>query len=77
MNWGSGVWHKVRLERKIAGGSIRVFFDNMTEPIMFAEDKMFGAGYVGFGSFDDTGMVDNIKISGNKVQRKKTEFFAH
>ena len=77
VNWGSGIWHKVRLERKLADGSIRVFFDNMSEPIMFAEDKTFGAGYVGFGSFDDTGMVDNIKIWGNKVQRKKTEFFAH
>jgi len=77
VNWGSGIWHKVRLERKLADGSIRVFFDTMTEPIMVAEDKTFGAGYVGFGSFDDTGMVDNIKIWGNKVQRKKTEFFAH
>ena len=77
VNWGLGVWHKVRLERKLADGSIRVFFDDMREPIMIAEDKTFGAGYVGFGSFDDTGMVDNIKISGNKVEKKKTEFFSH
>jgi len=77
VNWGLGVWHKVRLERKLADGSIRVFFDDMREPIMIAEDKTFGAGYVGFGSFDDTGMVHNIKILGNKVQKKKTEFFSH
>jgi len=75
VNWGLAVWHKVRLERKIADGSIRVFFDDMNEPIMVAEDKTFGAGYIGFGSFDDTGMLDNIRIRGSKVEAKKAEFF--
>ena len=77
VNWGLGLWHKVRLERKVSDGSVRVFFDDMKEPIMLAEDKTFGAGYIGFGSFDDTGMVDNIRIAGNKVQKKKIEFFRH
>ena len=75
VNWGLGVWHKVRLERKVADGSIRVFFDDMSEPIMIAEDKTFGSGYIGFGSFDDTGMVDNIVIRGAKVTAKKTDPF--
>jgi hypothetical protein len=75
VNWGLGVWHKVRLERKVADGSIRVFFDDMNEPMMIAEDKTFGAGYIGFGSFDDTGMVDNIRIRGLKVETKKAQFF--
>ena len=75
VNWGLGVWHKVRLERTLANGAIRVFFDDMNEPIMTAEDKAFGAGYIGFGSFDDTGMVDNIRIKGPKVENKKGEFF--
>lgn len=64
VNWGLNVWHKVRLERKIADGSIKVYFDDMTIPIMVAEDKNFGEGFIGFGSFDDTGKVDNIKIWG-------------
>jgi hypothetical protein len=42
---------------------------------MVAEDKIFGAGYVGFGSFDDTGMIDNIKVWGPSVESRKTEFF--
>jgi len=75
VNWGLGVWHKVRLERTVADGAIRVFFDDMNEPIMIAEDKTFGAGYIGFGSFDDTGMVDNIRIRGAKVENKKAQFF--
>ena len=75
VNWGLGIWHKVRLERTLADGAIRVFFDDMKEPIMVAEDKTFGAGYIGFGSFDDTGMIDNIRILGTKVENRKAEFF--
>jgi len=60
VNWGLGVWHHVRLERK--NGVVKVFFDDMTRPIMWAEDQTFGVGWVGFGSFDDTGKVDNIRL---------------
>ena len=77
VNWGLGVWHKVRLERKVADGIIRVFFDDMTEPIMVAEDKTFGAGHIGFGSFDDTGMVDNIRIRAPKAETKRAAFFGN
>lgn len=75
VNWGLGVWHKVKLERKVSDGSIKVYFDDMLKPIMVAEDKTFPSGYIGFGSFDDTGMVDNIKIWAPSVAAKKTEFF--
>jgi hypothetical protein len=75
VNWGLGIWHKVRLERKASDGSIKVFFDDMTKPIMVAEDKTFDSGYIGFGSFDDTGMIDNIRIWGSSVETKKIEFF--
>lgn len=64
VNWGLNVWHKVRLERKVSEGTVKVYFDDMTLPIMTARDKTFGAGFIGFGSFDDTGKVDNIKIWG-------------
>ena len=35
---------------------------NCSIPIMTAEDANFGSGWVGFGSFDDTGKVDNVRI---------------
>jgi hypothetical protein len=76
VNWGLGVWHKVRLERKTSDGSIKVYFDDMTKPIMVAEDKNFTWGQIGFGSFDDTGMVDNIRIWGPSLETKRTEFFS-
>lgn len=75
VNWGLGVWHKVRLERTVATGSIKVYFDDLTTPIMTAEDKTFASGQIGFGSFDDTGMVDNIRIWAPSVETKPTGLF--
>jgi hypothetical protein len=75
VNWGLNNWHRVRLERKASDGTIKVYFDDMTKPIMVAEDKNFGAGYVGFGSFDDTGKVDNIRIWGPGAEARKAGFF--
>jgi hypothetical protein len=75
VDWGLGKWHKVRLERDTTKGSIKVFFDDMSKPIMIAEDKTFGSGYIGFGSFDDTGMIDNVKIWGPGAEARPTRFF--
>ena len=72
--WGQD-WHHVRLERKVEDGTIKVFFDDMEKPIMTAKDKAFGAGYVGFGSFDDTGKIRNVKIWGPKLEKKKIGFY--
>lgn len=74
-NWGLNVWHKVRLERDTKAGTIRVYFDDLSKPIMIAEDKNFTSGYIGFGSFDDTGMIDNVRIWGPAVEEKKTDFY--
>ena len=75
ITWGQGVWHKIRLERHTADGSIRTYFDDFTKPLMIAEDKTFTRGHIGFGSFDDLGKITNIKIWGPSVETKKTEFF--
>jgi len=42
---------------------------------MLAEDKTFLKGHLGFGSFDDVGMVTNIKIWGPSAETKRAEFF--
>ena len=55
---------------------MKVFFDDMTTPIMLAADKKFGAGYIGFGSFDDTGKVDNVRLwSPTEPETKAAPFF--
>jgi hypothetical protein len=77
VDWGLNRWHKVRLERRSSDGLIRVFFDDMQTPIMVAHDKTFASGHVGFGSFDDTGKVDNIRIWAPSSESKPAEFFPH
>ncbi|MDB6124585.1 MAG: Signal peptide protein [Pedosphaera sp.] len=71
----TNAWHKVRVERKISDGSIKVYFDDLTKPIMVAEDKTFTSGYLGFGSFDDTGKIGNIKVWAPKMEKQKTGFY--
>lgn len=75
-DWGvTNSWHKARIERKLEDGTIKVFFDDMTTPIMEATDTHFDIGRIGFGSFDDTGQFDNIKIwAPSKVEIKKGVF---
>jgi hypothetical protein len=74
-NWGLNVWHKVRVERKVSEGTIKVYFDDMSKPIMVAEDKSLGAGWIGFGSFDDTGRVANIRVWGKEAITEKAPAF--
>lgn len=76
IDWGKvGQWQKVKIERSVSEGTIRVYFDNMKTPIMETTDTHFGDGYIGFGSFDDTGRVDNIKIYGPKTADSGYGFF--
>jgi hypothetical protein len=63
--WTDG-WHQVRIVRKVEDGLIQVFFDDMNTPTMTAHDKTFTHGRVGVGSFDDTGMFDDVRISGKR-----------
>ncbi|EEF58734.1 hypothetical protein [Pedosphaera parvula] len=76
VNWGTtNDWHKIRIERKVADGTIKVYYDDLTKPVQVAEDKAFAFGYIGFGSFDDTGKINNIKVYAPKMEKKKTEFY--
>jgi len=74
-DWGLDKWHHVRIERKASDGTVRVFFDDMTKPIMTGNDKTFGPGAIGFGSFDDTGKIANIKVWSTAIETKKTAPF--
>ena len=77
IEWGeTPQWHKVRIERKLADGSIKVYFNDMNTPVLAATDQHFDYGYIGFGSFDDTGRIDNIKIWGPKEDLPTEKFFA-
>ena len=62
-DWSTN-FHDVRIVRNSTTGSIEVYFDDMDKPIMRAEDKTFLAGGIGFGSFDDTGNLDDVIVWG-------------
>jgi hypothetical protein len=75
VDWGLNIWHRVRLERKIDEGLIKVWYDDLSEPIMIAEDSTFASGHIGFGSFDDTGRIANIRIWAPRMDQTKTDFY--
>ena len=66
-NWDDN-WHHARVVRDAASGTISVFFDDMSKPVMTAVDKTFSWGQVGVGSFDDTGNFDEVYVFGEKVK---------
>jgi hypothetical protein len=61
IDWSEG-WHKVRVERSLSTGSIRVFFDDMQQPVLDVVDHTFGWGRIGLGTFDDSGCFTNVSI---------------
>ena len=74
--WGrTDQWHLIKVVRNTDEGTIKVFFDDETEPIMEAVDMHFTRGRIGFGSFDDTGRVDDIKIWSPDYQKTFKSFF--
>ncbi|HVJ15507.1 MAG TPA: hypothetical protein VM686_08700 [Polyangiaceae bacterium] len=61
--WGTEEWHKVRLTRDAVSGDIAVYWDdNLAAPILTANSTAFTEGYIGFGTFMDSGKIRNLKI---------------
>ncbi len=73
IDWAQS-WHTIRIRRELATGIIAIYFDDLETPIMLATDQHFPDGLIGFGSFDDTGMVDEIKVWGPKAGSKSASF---
>ena len=61
-------WHDVKVVRRVADGTIEIYFDDMNKPVMKAVDKTFKWGRVGLGSFDNHGQWDDVKLRGVKVE---------
>jgi hypothetical protein len=57
-------------------GTTAVYADEVEEPILTASDATFSEGYVGFGSFDDTGNVRNVKVWAPSAAEVTAPFFA-
>lgn len=70
--WDKG-WHDVKVARDASSGDMKVYFDDMTDPLMTANDKTFSWGRVGIGTFDDNGNFDDFKLRGAKVEPMPAE----
>lgn len=75
VDWGVDEWRKIRIVRNTARNTVALYFDDMLTPIMIADDVPFDQGFIGFGSFDDIGWVDNIKIWAPSAKKTKQTFF--
>lgn len=61
-------WNTLKIERDISSGSIIAYIEN--EQIMTAIDTTFKKGYVGIGSFDDTGAFTDLSLWGRLIETK-------
>ncbi len=61
-DWGSDVWHTVRIERRLDPARMSVFFDDVEQAVLETDDVRFARGRVGFGSFDDTGLLRALRV---------------
>jgi hypothetical protein len=48
-----------------------VYVNDFKKPIMRAKDKTFEWGRIGFGSFDDTGRIAEIKLYAPESRKVK------
>jgi len=69
VDWGTGVWHRLSLQRNSHTGLVRVYFDDLDTPVLEAYDSRFARGRVGFGSFDDTGRMRWMRLHSHDAER--------
>ncbi len=55
----------VKLVRDAKAGTIAIYFDDMTTPHLSVNDKTFGKGRIGIGSFDDMDAFDEVVLRSN------------
>lgn len=75
VDWGRGEWRHLRVVRELRNGRVRVWFGDGPEPVLEARDVTFGPGWVGLGSFDDTGRFDNLRLWAPTFEVRSPGFF--
>jgi len=60
-------WVHVKVVRKVADGTMEVYWDDMTTPVQTAQSKVFVWGRVGLGSYDHLGKFDHVVLRGTRA----------
>ena len=59
-------WHAFKVAYDERTGVVRAYLDDMSSPILTSRGRALGRGFVGVGSFDDTGAFDDLVLRGPK-----------
>ena len=62
-DWGHDVWKRLRVVHDAVSGAMAVYdLDAPSPALLTAKDTTLKGGYLGFGSFDNSGRVRNVKL---------------
>jgi hypothetical protein len=62
VTWGRDQWHAVRVTYDAPSGHIAVYFDDMEHAVLTGTETSITSGHIGFGSYDDVGRIDNVRL---------------
>jgi hypothetical protein len=74
VDWGSGEWHRVRVEHSRSLERVRVYFDGGPDPVLVARAAL-SAGWIGLGTFDDSARFDNLVVYAPAYEVRSPAFF--
>jgi hypothetical protein len=66
--WQPQSEHRLRVERSVRSGYIRVYFDDLTTPVLEAIDTSFTQGQAGLGTFGSDLQLSNVQVKGVRVR---------
>lgn len=75
ISWGTKVRNRIRIERSLSEGRIAVYFNDMSEPVLTAEDKRFDWGHIGFGSFDNSCCFYQMRLYAPEFKEEESPSF--
>ena len=75
IDWGDDEWQHIKVVHSASRGETRIYFNDMEQPVLVSKDKTFSGGYIGFGSFDEMGQVDNMRLISKDYQFKAASLF--
>jgi len=63
-------FHDFKVSCNPETGEIEAYLDDLNTPILTARDKTLSHGWVGVGSYDDTGSFDDIMLLGKRMNER-------
>ncbi len=66
--WQPRTEHRLRVERTVRDGLIRIYFDDFTTPVLEAVDTRLNQGQAGLGTFGSDLRLSGVKIKGVRAR---------